>query len=57
MNDQSVVDILLIEDNPQDAELTIRALRKHNITNKLIVLEDGAEGVGFHILPRQVYAA
>ena len=47
MNDQSAVDILLIEDNPQDAELTIRALRKHNITNKLIVLEDGAEALDF----------
>ena len=47
MNDQGAVDILLIEDNPQDAELTIRALRKHNITNKLIVLEDGAEALDF----------
>jgi two-component system response regulator len=47
LNDESVVDILLIEDNPQDAELTIRALRKHNITNKLIVLEDGAEALDF----------
>lgn len=47
MNDQDVVDILLIEDNPQDAELTIRALRRHNITNKLIVLEDGAEALDF----------
>jgi two-component system response regulator len=47
LNDQGAVDILLIEDNPQDAELTIRALRKHNITNKLIVLEDGAEALDF----------
>ena len=47
MNQQNVVDILLVEDNPQDVELTIRALKKHNITNKLIVLEDGAEAMDF----------
>jgi two-component system response regulator len=47
LNDQGAIDILLIEDNPQDAELTIRALRRHNITNKLIVLEDGAEALDF----------
>ena len=47
MNQQNVIDILLVEDNPQDAELTIRALKKHNITNRLIVLEDGAEALDF----------
>lgn len=47
MNQQNVVDILLVEDNPQDVELTIRALKKHNITNRLIVLEDGAEALDF----------
>jgi two-component system response regulator len=41
------VDILLVEDNPRDTELTIRALNKHNITNQLIVLEDGAEALDF----------
>jgi two-component system, response regulator len=39
------VDILLVEDNPQDAELTIRALKKHNLANRLIVVEDGAEAI------------
>jgi len=49
------VDILLVEDNPRDAELTIRALKKHNITNRLIVLEDGAEALDF-IFCRGKYA-
>jgi two-component system response regulator len=37
----------LVEDNPQDAELTIRALRKHNLANQLIAVEDGAEALDF----------
>jgi two-component system response regulator len=41
------VDILLVEDNPRDTKLTIRALNKYNITNKLVVLEDGAEVLDF----------
>jgi two-component system response regulator len=47
LNYQKDVDILLVEDNPRDTELTIRALNKHNITNKLVVLEDGAEALDF----------
>ena len=41
------VDILLVEDNPQDAELTIRALTKANLANQLVVVEDGAEALEF----------
>ena len=41
------IEIVLVEDNPDDAELTIRALKKHNISNKLIHLEDGAEALEF----------
>jgi two-component system response regulator len=41
------VDILLVEDNPHDAELTKRALRKRNLANRLFVIEDGAEAVDF----------
>jgi two-component system response regulator len=41
------VEILLIEDNMSDAELTIRALKKHNLVNKLIHLKDGAEALDF----------
>jgi two-component system, response regulator len=44
---QHIIDILLVEDNPEDAELTIRAFKKHNITNRLIHLEDGVEALDF----------
>ena len=46
MND-SQVEILLVEDNPHDAEMTIRALKKVNLANKLIHLKDGAEALDF----------
>lgn len=41
------IEILLIEDNMSDAELTIRALRKKNLANRLIHLKDGAEALDF----------
>lgn len=41
------VEILLVEDNVNDAELTIRALRKGNVTNELIHLKDGVEALDF----------
>jgi len=37
----------LVEDNPHDAELTIRALKKANLANQLIHLRDGAEALDF----------
>lgn len=40
-------DILLVEDNPSDAELTIRALRKNSIINKLLHLQDGEEALEY----------
>lgn len=42
MNDKV---ILLVEDNPDDAELTMRALKKHNITNNVVVATDGQEAL------------
>jgi hypothetical protein len=49
MDDLNVVEILLVEDNPRAAELTIRALKKNNLANKLYHVEDGVEaGVGPH---------
>jgi len=39
------VEILLIEDNPEEAELTIRSLRKYNLANKLLHIDDGAEAL------------
>ncbi|HZM23416.1 MAG TPA: response regulator [Anaerolineales bacterium] len=39
--------ILLVEDNPDDEALTMRALKKHNIGNKVFVVRDGAEALDF----------
>jgi two-component system, response regulator len=41
------VQILLVEDNPNDMELTVRALGKHNLTNKLHVVKDGEEALDY----------
>jgi two-component system, response regulator len=39
--------ILLVEDNPDDEALTIRALKKNNIGNRLAVVRDGVEAIDF----------
>jgi len=39
--------ILLVEDNPKDEALTLRALRKNNISNTVVVARDGAEAVDY----------
>ena len=39
--------ILLVEDNPDDEALTLRALKKNNIGNKIFVARDGAEALDF----------
>lgn len=39
--------ILLVEDNPDDELLTLRALKKNNIGNNLVVVRDGAEALDF----------
>jgi CheY-like chemotaxis protein len=41
------VDILLVEDNPHDVELTLRALQKHNLANKVEVVRDGAAALDY----------
>lgn len=41
------VEVLLIEDNPEDAELTIRVLKKNNLANNLVHLQDGEEALEF----------
>ena len=45
--DSNQVEILLVEDNPDEAELTIRSLKKHNLANKLLHIDDGAEALDF----------
>ena len=47
MNELDAVEILLVEDNQRDAELTIRALKKNNLANRLIHVQDGAEALDF----------
>ncbi len=47
MNENSQVEILLIEDNYNDAELAVRSLKKHNLTAKLKHIDDGAEALDF----------
>lgn len=42
-----IVEILLVEDNPQDAELTLRAFKKANLKNSLFHVKDGAEALDF----------
>ncbi len=41
------VEILLVDDSPEDVELTIRALRRNQIANEIKVAEDGAEALDF----------
>jgi two-component system, response regulator len=50
------VEILLVEDNPADAELALHALRKSNIANHIVHLQDGAEALDF-LFCRGRYAA
>jgi two-component system, response regulator len=47
MKNYDPVEILIVEDNPSDAELTIRALKKNNLANELYVAEDGQEALDF----------
>jgi two-component system response regulator len=41
------IEILLVEDNPNDEELTLYALKKNNITNQIQVVRDGAEALEY----------
>ena len=44
---ESAVEILLVEDNPNDVELTLHALRKNHISNRIHVVRDGVEALEF----------
>lgn len=44
---EELIEILLVEDSEDDAELAIRALRKHNLANHLHHVEDGEEALDF----------
>src|SRR5512133_1579606 len=47
MTDINAVEILIVEDDPRDAELTLRALKKNNLANNVLVAEDGEEALDF----------
>lgn len=45
--DTTAIDILLVEDNESDAELTLRVLKKHHVINKFQLVTDGEEALDF----------
>ncbi|MBX7258161.1 MAG: response regulator [Candidatus Hydrogenedentes bacterium] len=49
------VEILLVEDNPRDIDLTLRAMKKRNLANRVFVVRDGAEALDY-IFARGQYA-
>ncbi|HNZ43006.1 MAG TPA: response regulator [Bacteroidales bacterium] len=55
MNKYSI-DILLVEDNPLDAELTIRTLKKHHIANNVFTVTDGVQALDY-LFHRGSYSA
>ncbi len=47
MTEHNIVEILLVEDNPQDVELALRALQRGKLANRIHVVRDGAEALEF----------
>lgn len=47
MPNTNAIEVLLVEDNPDDVELTLRALKKGNLANKVVVAKDGEEALQF----------
>jgi two-component system response regulator len=47
MNEANIVEILIVEDTPQDLDLALRALRKAKLTNRIHVARDGEEALQF----------
>ena len=45
--------IVLVEDNPDDQTLTLRALKKQNIANEIVVLNDGVEALEYLLDPEK----
>ena len=58
MNDTNhIIEILLVEDNPQDLQLTQRALNKAGLANHIQVARDGEEALQIHLLRRPLCRA
>jgi two-component system response regulator len=49
MKDINEIEILIVEDNPRDADLTLRSLKKNNLANSILVAKDGAEALDFFL--------
>jgi len=47
MNHGPAIELLLVEDNPEDLELTLRALRNNKLSNRIQIARDGAEALEF----------
>ncbi len=47
MSDSDIVEILLVEDNPEDAEIALRALHKNHLANHIVHVSDGREALDF----------
>ena len=47
MSDSNAVEILLVEDSAEDVELSLRALQKANLANRIEVARDGADALDF----------
>jgi two-component system response regulator len=54
--EMTAVEILLVEDNPSDVQLTLHALKRHGLTNRVHVVRDGAEALEF-LFATGAYAA
>ncbi len=54
MKDLNPLEILLVEDNPADVELTLRALKKHNLTNRVKVVNDGVQALDYLVRQRRL---
>jgi two-component system, response regulator len=51
MTSVTAVEVLLVEDSPDDAELTLRALRKNNLANHVVHVKDGEEALAWLFAP------
>ena len=52
MMNSSIINILLVEDNPADVRLTVEALKECKMLNKLSVVTDGVEAMEYHAAER-----
>jgi CheY-like chemotaxis protein len=47
MNESNAVELLVVEDNPQDLEMTLRALKRAKVANRIHIARDGVEALDF----------